>query len=65
MSAISHPWFNPLYRRCLTLAFCVGWLIFEVFQNEPLWLIMAIGITGLAVWDFFLSGRYPMPEDRS
>lgn len=57
---MSHPWFNPLYRRVLTLAVCLGWLIFEFFAGEMVWLILAAGASGYAVWDFFLSGRYPM-----
>ncbi len=57
---MSHPWFNPLYRRVLTQAVCVGWLGFELIEGQSLWLLMAAGASGYAVWDFFLSGRYPM-----
>ena len=57
---MSHPWFNPLYRRVLTLAFCLAWLVFELFQGEPLWLVLVAGACAYAVWDFFLSGNYPM-----
>lgn len=55
---MAHPWLEPLHRRILTLAVCVGWLIFELFQQESLWLLLAASFTGYAVWDFFLSGNY-------
>lgn len=54
----AHPWLEPLYRRVLTLAVCVAWLVYELFQQEPFWLLMAGTFTGYAVWDFFLSGNY-------
>ncbi len=57
---MSHPWFNPLYRRVLTLAFCVGWLIFELFVGVSVWLVLVGTACAFAVWDFFLSGNYPM-----
>jgi hypothetical protein len=53
-----HPWFEPLYRRVLTTAFCVSWLIFELFQGDSFWLILVAAATGFALWDFFLSGNY-------
>lgn len=49
-----HPWFRPLYRRVLVLLVCVGWLAFEITQQDPFWLLMAGAATGYAVWDFFL-----------
>lgn len=54
----AHPSLEPLYRRVLTLAACIGWLVFELFQQEPLWLLLAGAATGYALWDFFLSGHY-------
>ncbi|MDQ2696952.1 MAG: DUF3329 domain-containing protein [Pseudomonadota bacterium] len=61
-----HPWLQPLHRRVLTTLVCAGWLIFELFQQEPLWLFLAFAMTAYAVWDFFLSGNYaakPPPTD--
>ena len=55
---MAHAWFEPLYRRILTLAASVGWLIFELFQQEPLWLLLAAAFTAYAVWAFFLSSNY-------
>lgn len=54
-----HPWFEPLWRRLLVVAFCVGWLGFEWWQ-EPggFWLWIAAGVTMYAAVDFFLRGKY-------
>jgi len=59
MAVEPHPWLEPLYRRVLVTAFCVGWLLIE-FRLEPggLWFWLAAAATAYAVWDFFLSGNY-------
>ena len=60
-------WFEPLYRRIIITAVCAGWLVFELIIDDPLgiWTMIAVLVTGLAVWSFFLSGDYrqkPTPE---
>ena len=54
------PWFEPLYRRVIITAICAGWLVFELIVDDPLgiWTMIAVLVTGLAVWSFFLSGDY-------
>ena len=49
---------RPLYRRILVLAVCIGWVIFEVFQQQPFWLAIAVAATTFAVYEFFLRGTY-------
>lgn len=58
----AHPWLNPLHRRVVTTAVCAAWLVFELFQQERLWLFLAACMTAYAVWDFFLSGHYPTED---
>ncbi len=53
-----HPWLRPLYRRVAVMAVCVAWLVFELFQEEPFWTLLAVAITGYAAWDLFLNGAY-------
>ncbi len=53
-----HPWFAPLYRRVLTVAVCVVWLAFELWQQDTLWLLLAAAATAFGLWDLFLSGKY-------
>lgn len=57
-SPAPHPWLRPLHRRVLVLAVCLGWLGFELVQQDPFWLLLAVAVTGWGVWDFFLSGNY-------
>lgn len=57
-SSEPHPWFQPLYRRILTFAVCVGWLILELTGEQSFWLVLAAGMTGYALWEFFLSPTY-------
>ncbi len=55
------PWFQPPLRRILITAVCAGWLIFELTLGDEelgLWAMIAGAVTGLAVWNFFLSGDY-------
>lgn len=54
------PWFQPLYRRVIITAVCAGWFVFEMIIDDPLgiWGMLAIAVTVIAVWSFFLSGEY-------
>ncbi len=54
-----HPWFEPLWRRLLTLALCVVWVAFEAGQDmSSLWFWAALALTGVGTYDFFLAGHY-------
>ena len=56
----THPWLVPLHRRIGALGVCLAWLAVESwFAPGDLWFWLALGMTGYAVWDFFLSGKYP------
>jgi len=55
----AHPWLRPLYRRVLTALAAGLWLAFESWVAPGgLWFWLALGFTGYAIWDFFLSGNY-------
>jgi hypothetical protein len=56
-----HPWFRPLWRRVGIFVLCLGWLAFELYQQDPLWIAMVAGATTYAAWDFFLRGAYSNP----
>ena len=53
-----HPWFVPLYRRILTMAFCVAWLLFELIGEQSFWLVIAAAVNAYALWEFFLGPAY-------
>ena len=57
-----HPWFKPLRRRVIITTICAAWVGFEIWQESFIWLLVACGCLGYAVYDFFLSGNY---EDRA
>lgn len=51
---LQHPFFRPVWRRWLTVAFCFGWAAFELINGSPLW-AMIFGALGVAAaWQFFL-----------
>jgi hypothetical protein len=55
----AHPWFVPIERRVGTFLVCVAWLGFEIWAAPgDFWFWLALAMTGYAVWDFFLSGKY-------
>ena len=60
---MAHSWFQPLSRRLAALVFCLLWLAFEFWMQEPFWLLLAGAVTLYAVWDFFLSGNYRQGDD--
>ena len=57
-SSEPHPWFIPLYRRVITMAVCVAWLVFELIGQQSFWLILAGAVNGYAIWEFFLGPTY-------
>ena len=57
-----HPWFQPLYRRVLTVVFCALWLTFELWVREgSFWIVMAVAVLAYSVWHFLLSNTYREP----
>ena len=61
MAAEPHPWLIPLHRRVLVLAVAVAWAAFEGwYEPGGLWFWIAAAIVAYGIWDFFLSGSYPV-----
>lgn len=56
------PFFRPLWRRCLVVALCLGWAVFEFVTGSPFWGIIFGAFGAIAVWQFFLA---PWPENDS
>jgi len=54
-----HPWFAPLYRRLIAVAVCLVWLALEVHAGEQVWGIIALAVTGYAVWSLLIAYRPP------
>lgn len=50
-----HPWFAPLHRRVLTLAVCLAWLGFEIWEGPggEVWFFLALGSSAYAAMLLF------------
>ncbi len=54
--------FRPLWRRVAVLTVCVVWAGLEVWHGEQLWIMITLGITAYAAWNFFIAfDRHPPP----
>ncbi len=56
-----HPWLLPLHRRVAVAGLAVAWFAVEAWA-EPMgtWFWIAGGLAAYGIWDFFLSGTYPL-----
>jgi len=67
MNDREHPFFRPLWRRILLVAFCACWAAWEIFNGERFWAYLTLGITAYGAWVFLLSydrpGRPAPPPD--
>ncbi|MFZ5962864.1 hypothetical protein ACOXXX_07915 [Thalassococcus sp. BH17M4-6] len=64
MFDLRHPFFNPLWRRVLTVAVCAGWALVEFSQGNTGW---AAVFGGLGLWAgivFFYKWEDQPPVDR-
>ncbi len=56
------PFFKPLWLRIGTVAFCIGWAIFEIAAGSVFWAIL-FGAAGLwSGYEFFIVWN-PKDED--
>lgn len=53
------PWFAPLYRRIGVVAVCAIWLGLEAWAGEQVWTLIAVAVTGYAVWALLVAYRPP------
>jgi len=52
-------WFAPLYRRLIVVAVCLVWLALEVHASEKIWGVIALAVTGYAVWALLIAYKPP------
>jgi hypothetical protein len=58
---VRHPWFNPLWRRLLTVAAVLGWTAVEIAGGNLFWAIL-FGSAGLwLAWQFLVVWK-PQPD---
>ena len=51
---LQHPFFQPVWRRVVTVAVCLGWAGFEFVTGEPFWGFVFAGAGIVAIRQFFL-----------
>ncbi|WP_299144317.1 hypothetical protein [uncultured Tateyamaria sp.] len=64
MDQFDHPFFAPPWRRCATVAVCILWGLFELWNGTVLWgiLFLCIGMFaqrqfGLVDWSKYDAGE--------
>ena len=56
---LRHPFFNPLWRRVLTVAVSGGWAVVELVSGSPGWAIMFGAVAAWCAYEFFVNWEPP------
>ncbi|MFV0298774.1 MAG: DUF3329 domain-containing protein [Hyphomicrobiaceae bacterium] len=64
MFDLRHPFFNPLWRRVLTVAVALGWALFELATGSPGWALM-FGAVGAWAGYVLLLTWVPVDDERN
>jgi len=59
---LRHPFFNPLWRRVATVAFCVLWGLFEASSGATFWAVLFLGLGAVTGYTFFVDW-HDIPEE--
>ena len=57
------PFFQPMWRRVLTVALLGGWVAVELTHGNPWWALLAAGIGVYAAYVFFFDFRIETDDD--
>jgi len=50
-----HPFYKPLWRRLVVVAFVALWAAYEVLvSRESFWIAISLGMLAYAVWVFLI-----------
>lgn len=50
-----HPFFRPRWRRIAIVVVCAVWAAVEWASGQPFWGMVALAVTGYAVWTFLIA----------
>ena len=53
--------FRPVWRRIAVVAVCLIWAALEFWHGEQMWIFITLGLTGYAVWSFFITYPKQLP----
>jgi hypothetical protein len=51
---IRHPFFRPVWRRVVTVAFALGWALVELWAGNVVWAMLFGAMGAYAAWEFFV-----------
>jgi len=54
--------FRPLWRRVAVTAVCAIWALLELWHGEQVWILITVGLTAYAVWNFFITFEKSPPK---
>ncbi|NJM28998.1 MAG: DUF3329 domain-containing protein [Rhizobiales bacterium] len=60
-SDVGHPFYRPLWRRIVIVAFVAAWFGYEAYSKDGLWTVLSAAMLGYAIWTFFIA--WPKDED--
>ncbi|WP_428642363.1 hypothetical protein [Roseibium sp.] len=61
---VEHPWFDPLWRRIVLVAFCACWTGVEYYFGNTTWVYIMAAITAYAGWAYLVAYKGPDDPDR-
>lgn len=64
MFELRHPFFNPAWRRVLTVALALGWAVVEGMTGSPGWAMM-FGAVGVWAGYVLLLTWKPVEDERT
>ena len=64
MFDLRHPFFNPAWRRVLTVVLALGWALVELLTGSPGWAMM-FGAVGLWAGYVLLLTWTPVDDERT
>lgn len=57
------PWFEPLWRRLLTLGLALAWLAVELVEGAyGIWFYAALAVTAYIIVELFIRRRLARPS---
>ena len=65
MNDREHPFFRPLWRRILLVAFCALWAAWEIYNGERFWAYLTLGITAYGAWVFLFTYNRPTGKPKA
>lgn len=63
MADQDHPFLRPLWRRVALVAFCAAWAIWEFYNAQGFWAMIALGMACYGAWIFLIAYKPSDPKE--